>query len=246
MGTTTNITKMVQINKAALSIGVAAVAMTSNVQADTCPALTADSEIANAILTQTGATKAQANPIIGYIGSTSLGKCVQTLSLNEGISFLTALAKDTQCTSVLTASDLQHLESKIPAILAALEDPTKATTQTCSLVKREASCLDKEVMGSNVLGSKDCCKGVLSEIKNLAAACDGTPSGNTNGTTPDTNPSKNEDKEDDDDDSTKTDPSSKDDDQSTNKTDGDDDKNAGVMTSVSIATVFVAVAQFLL
>merc|ERR1711920_1059426 len=108
---------------------------------------------------------------------------------------------------------------EIPAILAALEDPTKATTQTCSLVKREASCLDKEVMGSNVLGSKDCCKGVLSDIKNLAAACDGTPSGNTNGT--DTNPSKNEDKEND-----------------------DDDENAGVMTSVS--TVFVAVAQFLL
>ena len=137
---------MVQINKAALSIGVAAVAMTSNVQADdTCPDLTADSEIVSAILTQTGATKDQASPIIGYIGSTSLGKCVETLSLDEGISFLTALAKDTQCTSVLTASDLQNLESEIPAILAALEDPTKATTQTCSLVKREASCLDKEV-----------------------------------------------------------------------------------------------------
>merc|ERR1712080_347682 len=65
----------------------------------------------------------------------------------------------------------------------------KATQETCSLVKRETTCLNQEVFGSNVLGSKACCKQVLSDAKKLVDACNGSPSAGDNGTSPTTDPS---------------------------------------------------------
>lgn len=156
---------MVQINNA-LSMGVAAVAMSSTVQADTCPALTMDSDLVKAVVSAADIKDADAQQVVNAIGSTSAGQCIASLKTSDVISLASALQNE-QCQTIAqqsTLNKLTELLNKPESIL------TTEAAESCTLITTAASCVDEAVVDPlyKLLQSKDCCKAALDDVKKYA------------------------------------------------------------------------------
>lgn len=157
---------MVQISNTLL-MGVAAIAMSSTVQADdTCGPLTMDSDLVGALKSATGASDSDVKSIVDAIASTSLGECVNSLTVSDALPLAGALSNE-QCQTILD-------DDTVTKLMSILDDPSSVLTteaeETCKLVTDGADCLDKAVLGPlyKALQGKSCCTDLLADVEKYA------------------------------------------------------------------------------